>query len=509
MDRRSAIQLGMSWLGGHQEAPVIATAHQPETSPLAALSADLSLEPFQPTVNQPWDRRRVMHLLRRTGFVRPPAQIANYLNTTPSIAVDMLIQAAKNIPKIAEPTWANIGAPPREATEEERMAYQQQRNQWTGEFRNTLSRHVLEAGLSGQLTIFWHNHFVTEFSDYGNMPQYAWRYIQTIQSHQMGSFKDLTLEMGLSPAMLLYLNGNLNRRQSPNENYARELLELFTLGEGNGYTQQDIEELARAITGYQVNNVELSVVFNLARFDNSTKTIFGKTANYNYTTAHNLIFAERSDTIARHVCSELYKFFVYPEAPEAVIDQMADIFLANDMQIEPVLRALFKSRHFMDDELIGSMISSPVDHFGNMLRLINATRSPLELRTYYNYAAQTGMSLLQPPDVSGWRGHRNWLDTSTLPTRWNLMQQYTTRYRTQLLDFAKAMPEPNKPFDLARDLATYLLAVPLTDEEYTHLGNVLLGGSPAYEWNIESDGAASRVQALVSYITLLPEFQLN
>lgn len=508
MDRRSAIRLGMSWLSGRTEQSTVESAKTAGMAPAAPLSADPSLEPFQPSASQPWDRRRVMHLLRRTGFVRPPAQVANFVNTTPSNAVDQLLQVAKNIPKIAEPTWANIGAPPRDATDAERQAYQQQRNQWTGEFRNTLSRHILEAGLSGQMTLFWHNHFVTEFSDYGNMPQYAWRYIQTIQSHQLGSFKDLTLEMGLNPAMLLYLNGNLNRRQSPNENYARELLELFTLGEGNGYIQQDIEELARALTGYQVNNVELSVVFNPTRFDGNAKTIFGKTANYNYTTAHDLIFAERRDVIAHHICRELYKFFVYPEVSEVVIDQMADVFLSNDLQIEPVLRALFKSRHFMDDELIGSMVSPPVDHFGNLLRLINATRSPQEMRTFYNYLAQTGQQLLQPPDVSGWRGHRNWLDTSTLPTRWNLMQQYTTRYRSQLLELAKSMPQPNKPFDLARDLAGYLLAVPLTDDEYTHLGNVLLGGSPAYEWNIESDGAISRVQALVSYITLLPEFQL-
>jgi uncharacterized protein (DUF1800 family) len=509
MDRRSAIKQGLSWLGGTSSVANPSSGTDSSEAPLPTLSANTSLAPFQPSIDQPWDRRRAMHLLRRTGFVRPPAQVANFLNTTPSNAVDQLIQISKNIPKIAAPTWADIGAPPRDATDEERQAYQQQRNQWTGEFRNTLSRHIIEGGLSGSLTLFWHNHFVTEFSDYGNMPQYAWRYIQTIQNHQFGSFKDLTVEMGLNPAMLLYLNGNLNRRQSPNENYARELLELFTLGEGNGYSQQDIEEMARALTGYQVNNVELSVIFSPARFDTNTKTIFGKTGNYNFESVHELLFTERREEIAHHICRELYRYFVYPEAPEAVVDQMASIFLQQDMQIEPVLRALFKSQHFMDDELIGAMVSAPVDHFGNFLRLLNAPRSPQDLRQFYTYTGQTGQIVLQPPDVSGWRGHRNWLDTSTLPTRWNLMQQYITRYRTQLLDLAKTMPEPNKPFDLARDLAEYMLAVPLTDEEYTHLGNVLLGGSPSYEWNIDSDGASSRVQALVSYIVLLPEFQLN
>jgi uncharacterized protein (DUF1800 family) len=509
MDRKSALKHGLSWLKGTPTNAPQSTNTATDAIQLPTLAASTSLDPFIPTPDMPWDRRRILHLTRRMGL-SPTTGTMNFLSGfSPSAAVDHLINTAINAQKITEPAWSNIGAPPANATEQERQAYNQQRNIWINEFRNTLSRHILDSGLNGKMTLFWHNHFVTEFSDYGNNPQYAWRYIKTIQDHQFGNFKQLTLSIGLTPAMLLYLNGNQNQRVSPNENYARELLELFTLGEGIGYTQHDIEELARALTGYQVNNQTLAVTFNTNRFDNAAKTIFGKTGNYNYTTVHDLIFNERSELIAQHVCREAYNFFVYPNAPDEIVNQLAQVFISSGMQIEPMLRVLFKSKHFFDDELIGSMVSSPVEHFGNFMSMLEVPRNNQDLRNLFNYSSQTGQFLLQPPDVSGWRGHRNWLDTSTLPTRWNLMQQNVNLYRTQLLEFAKRMPSPNNAYQLARDIASWMIAVPLTDEEYTTLGNVLLGGSPSYEWRIDSDGASSRVQALVAYIVLMPEFQLN
>jgi uncharacterized protein (DUF1800 family) len=472
--------------------------------------SDLSLSPFQPSPEMPWNRRRILHLTRRMGLTPPPGTINFLTGMSPSQAVDYLMQQAINAPKMPEPSWANLsGVPPAGATQAEITAFNQQRSVWINEFRAMLSAHILDTGLRGKLTLFWHNHFVTEFSDYGNNPQYAWRYINTIQNYHFAGFKPFTTAMGLTPAMLLYLNGNQNQRVSPNENYARELLELFTLGEGNGYTQKDIEELARALTGYQLNGQTNTVTFNQARFDGGSKTIFGKSGNYNYTTAHDLLFQERRESIARHICREVYHFFVYPNAPEVVIDELSNIYLEHDYTLEPVLRTLFKSRHFFDQDFMGSMIASPAELLGNFITMFNIPKNTQEYRNYYNLSSQIGQIFLQPPDVSGWRGHRAWLDTSTMPTRWNLMEQQVARFRSQLLDFAKAMPNPNKPYDLAREMAEHLIAVPLSEAEYLELGKVLLGGSPDYEWRIDSDGAASRIQALVSYIIQMPEYQLN
>jgi uncharacterized protein (DUF1800 family) len=508
-DRLTVLRKGLALIGGSSLLPDLLSAESTTLQSDYIPAADPSIEPFVPGLNQPWDKRRVLHLMRRTGLNATPAKLAQLLGMSPEQAVDFVVDQALNHDGIPEPIWANNGGLPRDATAEERAAYQQMRNQWTAEYRNSLSRHILENGLHGKLTLFWHNHFVTEFNQYGNTPQFAYKYIRVIQDHLLGDFKQLTVAMGLTPAMLVYLNGNTNRRQAPNENYARELLELFTLGEGNDYTQHDIEELARAFTGYVIDPVTLTVNFVPNRFDSNPKTIFGKTANYNYYSANDLLFAERAPVIARHICRELYTFFVYPNAPESVINDLADVFLQNNLNLEPVIRALFKSRHFFDMELIGATVSSPIDFFGNTISMLQINLTPQELRNFYNYSGQSGQQLLQPPDVSGWPGHRTWLDTSTLPIRWNLSQISFNRYQAQTVAFAKLMPEPNNAYSLARSIAEHMIAVVLTDDEYTQLGDVLLGGAPYYEWNINNDGAASRIQALMSYILLMPEFQLN
>src|SRR5690606_38536198 len=160
------------------------------------------------------------------------------------------------------------------------------------------------------------------------------------------------------------------------------------------YTQNDIEELARALTGYVIDPVTLSVTFVPNRFDSNPKTIFGKTANYNYDTAHDLLFAERAPVIARHICRELYSFFVYPNAPGSVVNDLAAIFLQNNLNLEPVIRTLFKSRHFFDVELIGANVSSPIDFFGNTISMLQINLTPQELRNFYNYSGQTGQQLL-------------------------------------------------------------------------------------------------------------------
>lgn len=504
--RRSLLRDGWSMLT--RTAPV----NTPSPDKLATNyipQADPSLSTFVPSPEHPWDQRRVLHLLRRTGMGGRPEQVGRLLAVSPVQAVTHVVNMAIATPPIPKPEWADIGAPPRGATDEERTAYNQARNQWNSEFRGTLAHRMLTSGLHFKMTLFWTNHFVTEYNRYGSMPQYAYRYIKIIQDHQFGSFETLTRAMGLTPAMLIYLNGNANRKQAPNENYARELLELFTLGEGNGYTQNDITELARALTGYTVDNVALSVNFVQSRFDDGSKTIFGQAGNFDYDGALDVLFAERRVTIARHVCRSLYQFFVYPNAPQAVVDGLADIFLQHGGQIGPVLHALFASRHFFDDEFVGASISSPLEHLSQFHVSMNVPTQAQNLRNLLNYSSQLGQNLLQPPNVAGWPGHREWLNTSTLPARWNYMQTLVNRFKNEVYELAKSMPEPDDPYALARNLAEFLLPVTLTDDEYAALGNVMLGGTPHYEWKIANKGALSRVQALLNYIVLMPEYQLN
>ena len=471
----------------------------------------MALTPFIPDAATPWNRRRALHLLRRTGFGGDAARVNEFLALTPSDAVDRIVDHCLVTPAFARPVWADIGRPAPGSSQAVLTAYTAQRAAYVAEFRRDLTGTILRNGLHGRLTLFWHSHFATEILDYGNMPQYAWRYIRVIQSHLAGDFKRMVHDVGLTPAMLIYLNGNLNRRTLPNENYARELLELYTLGEGNAYTQTDITELSKALTGYTTNDQTMQVAFSTTHYDNWFKTIFGVRENFNYTMAVDHLFAARPQQVARHICRKLHAHFVHPDAPAEVIEAMAAVFLANAFRVEPVLRMLLKSRHFFDEAHIGALVKSPYELFGGLM----STLAKSDIYTTTDYATilagsvETGFNILAPPDVGGWPGHRTWLDTSRLPIRWSRTETFLGRFSSSIMAFARTMPDPNDPFALAADLAEYLTPMRVGPDERQALGLVLLAGTPAYEWSINATGATNRVLGYIRHLLQLPEFQLT
>lgn len=471
----------------------------------------MPLTPFIPDSAMPWNRRRVLHLLRRTGFGGNPARVAELLALTPGAAVDHIVDLCLATPSFPRPGWAGIGRPPTGSSQVVLAAYTSQRAGYVAEFKRDLTGSILRNGLHGRLTLFWHSHFATEIFEYGYMPQYAWQYITVIQAHLAGDFRRMVREMGLTPAMLIYLNGNLNRRSAPNENYARELFELYTLGEGNGYTQTDITEMARALTGYSTNDQTLQVAFTNTQFDNWFKTIFGVRENFTYPMAIDHIFTSRPQQVARHISRKLHAHFVHPDAPAEVIDALAQVFIDSGFRIDPVLRALFKSRHFFDESHIGALVKSPVELFGGLMATLAHADiyTTTDFSTILNGSVEMGFDVLDPPDVGGWPGHRSWLDTSRLPIRWARSEQFLGRFGSSIMGFARSMPNPDDPYALAADLAEYLLPSPVGPDDRQALGQILLSGTPAYEWSINATGAANRVLGYVRHLVQLPDFQLT
>ena len=209
--------------------------------------------------------------------------------------------------------------------------------------------------------MFWSNHFVVEFRDI-NQPAYLYQYYALLQTHALGNFKTFISEVGLAPAMLRYLNGFENKKNSPNENYARELYELFSLGEGNGYTQEDITETARALTGYNRSKTNGGIIeFNEKTYDKGSKTIFGQTGNWGYDDVINILFQEKKDIIANFICTKIYRYFISPKVDFNIIAGMAKTFKDNQFELLPVMKQLFKSDHFFDSENSNVLIKSPID----------------------------------------------------------------------------------------------------------------------------------------------------
>jgi len=267
-----------------------------------------SLTPYVPSSNMPWNVKRIQHLFRRLGFGANPVKISQALSLQPDALIDQLLNEAINLPTSPAPFWANWTISKYTDPNE----YIAQNIEWTVQW----SKEMLTQGVREKMALFWHNHFVTELDKY-RCPSWQYEYHKILQGYAFGNFKDFVKAIGRTPAMLVYLNGVQNTRFEPNENYARELYELFTLGRDNGYTQQDIQETARALTGWNgFTELCAPITFVNAFFDNGQKSIFGRTGNWNYDTLHDVLFEQRANQIATFVCTKIYRAFVSPTVDE-------------------------------------------------------------------------------------------------------------------------------------------------------------------------------------------------
>ncbi len=215
------------------------------------------------------------------------------------------------------------------------------------------------------------NHFVTEFEAYGYAP-YMFQYYNTLQTHALGNLKEFVREIGINSTMLIYLNGFQNTNMEPNENYARELFELFTLGEGNGYTQDDIIFTAQALTGYNHwDEVGGQIYFDPSTFFDGEKTIFNKVGNWGSVDVINLIFQERKNEVTNFICAKLYEYFVSHVIDDLIeleiIQPLAQTLIDNDFEMVPMLKQLFKSEHFFDEHALGVILKSPYDVIFNFV----------------------------------------------------------------------------------------------------------------------------------------------
>ena len=485
--------------------------------PAKPLAVKAGLEPFVPSQDQPWDRKRVAHLLRRTGFGAAPADIERFIGMSPEAAVDTLILEAIAAPLPQNPDWYGIPVPPQGTPQSELDAFYVENRAHRVEASHLWIKEMLKGGMREKLTLFWSNHFVTASNNY-TLATYAIDYLNLMRKEGLGNFKLLTQEMGLQPSMLQYLNGVQNRKQGPNENYARELLELFTMGIQNkdgqpNYTQEDIAEIARAFTGWQVLNRVPDVVFNEVRFDDGEKTVFGRTGMWGYDNVIDIIFEERGPEIAYFVCEKLYKFYVYQAPDPVIVSGLANILLDNNFYLVPVLEALLHSAHFFDDAFIGARIKSPIEYHVGLVREANTMVDDDVVRFLHNYSRNVGQYVLRPPNVAGWPEGQTWLSTGTMPLRWLYAGKFVAGDNnipsSDLTVLANAMSNPNDPYVLAREIADHMLPHPLDDTAYEELTAIMLDGMPDYEWTIDNDGANSRLAGYLSYLAQLPEYQLG
>jgi uncharacterized protein (DUF1800 family) len=285
------------------------------------------------------------------------------------------------------------------------------------------------AQLKEKMTLFWHNHFVCRT----NNALFAQQLNNIQRDDALGNFKTMTLEVAKSPAMLQFLNNQQNKKDHPNENFAREVMELFTIGRGN-YTENDVKESARAFTGWSFNKDGGFVLRKFAR-DEGQKTFLGKTGNFNGEDILNSLF-EKKET-ARFISNKLYKYLVNETPDPMHIDAMADVFYHSGYEIKPLLEYVFTADWFYDDKNTGNLIKAPVEFIVGLNRQFYISYQRPEVLLQFERIL--GQLLFYPPNVAGWPGGRNWIDSSSLMYR---MKIPSTVLNSGLIDFTgKADPE--------------------------------------------------------------------
>ena len=267
-----------------------------------------------------------------------------------------------------------------------------------------------EDALIERMSLFWHGHFACETKN----AYLAAQQLNSIRENALGSFRKLVVAIAKDPSMIQYLNNQQNRKFSPNENFARELMELFTIGIGN-YTEKDVKEAARAFTGWKKNK-EGDFVYKKRVHDFDTKEFMGQTGDFDGEDIINIILEKKETAV--FITRKIYKYFVNEQINEQRINQLANEFYDTDYDIGKLMYSIFSSDWFYEVENIGTKIKSPVEFMAGMMRTLNLKST--KPKGIIKLQSRLGQILFKPPNVAGWLGGKNWIDNSTLMVRLNL-----------------------------------------------------------------------------------------
>lgn len=349
---------------------------------------------------------KIQHLLWRAGFGATVEDLKKYQNKSVQQIVGNLLEDSKNYENLTITDDAPISmkdlaskskAEKKEMIKESKKLNRALNIQWIDRMITS------KAQLREKMTLFWHGHFACQ----SKFIYHTQKQINTLRKFALGNFGDLVLEIAKDPAMLGFLNNQQNRKQKPNENFARELMELFTLGRGN-YSEKDIKESARAFTGWSFEGDTFK--FRPFFHDEDEKTFMGKKGNFNGDDIIKMIL-EKPET-AKFITTKIYKFFVNDQPNTKIIENLAQKFYQSNYNIEKLMQEIFTSEWFYDTQNIGSHIKSPIELLVGLQRQLNFKFLGDESALFLQKVL--GQILLYPPNVAGWAGGKAWIDSSTL-----------------------------------------------------------------------------------------------
>lgn len=514
---RSARELEPELLGRGVDADGRLALPLLETTGTPTVTTPLGWAPFNGT----FQIDEAAHLLHRAMIgPRYEEMSAAVVNGLPATLTSLLAPRPLPAPPgawvyEAAPDWNNLTPEEIQTLNENYQARQQLiRLWWVERIVNQQTLNMTDA-----MVLFWHDHFATG-ADAVYYPMAIYGQIELLHQHALGNFKQLATDMCTDPAMLIWLNGNYNTKWDPNENFAREMLELFTMGEGSGYTQADVTAAARACTGWYTDGRD--VFFVPSWFDNTNKTFLGQTGNWDMDDLVNII--GQQPATADYLCRKLYKYFLDDQPDPADIASLATTMRNNNYAMGPVLSQMLGSNHFLDPTFRGSLVKDVVDLYGGQVRALHAAGfDPLTTTNDYErywidwQSYDLGQMLTMPPNVAGWPGHHNWINTATLPLRKEYskmivdgnMWGWPLGFTVDPMAEANRFSNPNNAGALVDDVALLLLGGPPTTAVRQAMQSALLQGSQPNQWSLAIPGAANRIRDLLRFTMRLPDYQLK
>ncbi len=482
----------------------------------------------------PLSREEVRHLLQRCTFALSPAVIDKYVGKTAGEVVDLLFSNALAKSSPTPPSFVNdvLYNPDnlsgnRKEEESQKLARHSGDYNWDiGAWWVTQMKNDRESILE-KLVFFWHGHLTTQYANCVSIPAIP-MYLQNdlFRKNFAGNFYTLLEKITVDGAMLVYLNGNENVSEAPNENYARELLELYSLGVGN-YTETDVKEAAKILTGWKVkyfadeSPVPNRGYFNPNDFDKNTKRFFDETFNVNYEVTEanvynnsvkkliSVILSKKGTVAANFMMRKFYRYFVYAnpnETDETLIKELAARLVAEKFEFTPVLKMMLKSKHFFDPEHIGIQLKSPAETIVN-------TVSHFKFVDLYarNVMSELGLELFNPPNVSGWKGYRSWVSTKSLPTTlFYIHEIFSFNNNTDFAVWAEGIDSSGDLPQLTRRILETFFGRSVSEDRFREY-TAFLAASQS-EWStVRSDRntAGQRVKKLMENVIKAPEFYLS
>ncbi|MFO0878670.1 MAG: DUF1800 domain-containing protein [Gemmataceae bacterium] len=454
-------------------------------------------EPFRPSASQPWNYRRVGHLYRRASFGVTLADLETGRKLSPEKCIDGLLAGGKGLAEFDQTM-----APLAETLSRTNNGLSL-RAWWLT--RMLYSPHPLQE----KMTLFWHNHFATSNAKVQNARFMLGQY-QLLRKHALGNFADLLRGMSADPAMLVWLDGRGSKKGNPNENYARELMELFSLGIGN-YTEKDIREAARAFTGWEVTPA--GATFSPAQFDGGEKSVLKQQGTWKPDDIVRICLEQPACPF--FLCTKLFRFLVSDTiAPtRELLAPLAETFRTSGYDFGAVVRRVLSSNLFFSDEVYRSQVKSPVDF---TLGIVRALEGRIGTSALAQVLEQLGQNVFYPPSVKGWDGGQAWLNGQTLLFRQNLALAFSStedpRFGTRI-DPAALARKYGKSGD--EELVEFFVRLLLQGDIPPEVRQKLIAymkkshttAVPVY-WTAE-DAAAQRVRSLCHLILALPQFQLQ